>query len=182
MAGLDKVTRIVSGLPPRRYSHITPQIILGGQPAKHVLDDLVRAGVTGVVNMRDEYDYQDEIGTLNLRYLRLATVDNTAPSLDHLKLGVEFISNEINSGGSVYIHCWEGLGRGPTMTAAYFVSQGMPIGDAWNKIRTVRPFITPTLGQIQQLEKFAAMYYPPPPTHAPDVEVTEVLPPPIQPI
>lgn len=171
---LDKISRSILGFSPVRYSRITPQIILGGQPAASALTDLARAGVTGVVNMRDEYDYESELDGLNLHYLRLATIDNTPPSLEHLKQGVEFIRREIDAGGSVYIHCWGGLGRGPTMVAAYFVSQGMPSGDAWDKIRAIRPFIRPTQGQITQIQKFAALYYTPQPDPVREVKVTEI--------
>jgi protein-tyrosine phosphatase len=104
--------------------------------------------------MRDEYDYKAEVGNEPLRYLRLPTPDNTPPTLDHLAQGAAFIKEELDKGGKVYIHCWEGLGRGPTMVAAYFVSTGISPADAWAKIRAVRPFVRPTPGQMQQLEAY----------------------------
>lgn len=175
LAGIDKLGRLITGRAPWRFTRITPQIILGGQPARHVLDDLARAGVTGVVNMRAEYNYAAEVGAANLHYIYLPTSDNTAPSLKHLAEGVQFIQTEIDAGGSVYVHCWEGLGRGPTMAAAYFVSQGDSVAEAWAKIREVRPFIRPTKLQIAQLEQFAETYEPAP-TATPEVEVVEMPP------
>jgi protein-tyrosine phosphatase len=88
--------------------------------------------------------------------LRLPTPDNTPPSLAHLGQGAAFIKEELEKGGKVYIHCWEGLGRGPTMVAAYFVSTGMTPAEAWSKIRAVRPFVRPNAGQMQQLEAYAS--------------------------
>ena len=156
LAAIDKFGRKWSGHPIWRYSWITPDILLAGQPAKSLIPDLDDLGFTGVINMRDEYDYAAELGGMPLRYLRLPTSDNTPPSLEHLAQGAAFIKEELEKGGKVYIHCWEGLGRGPTMVAAYFVSTGMTPTEAWAKIRAVRPFVRPTAGQMQQLETYAS--------------------------
>lgn len=156
LAAYDKLARMVTGHPTWRFTHITPEIWLGAQPAKWVWPTLSKAGITGVVNLRQEYDYQHEIGSLPLKYLYLPTEDNTAPTLDQMRRGAAFITTEIQQGGRVYIHCWEGLGRGPTMAATYFVSIGATPAEAWAKIRRVRPFIRPTASQQQRLEEFAA--------------------------
>lgn len=158
LAGVDKLVRLFGNRPAGRYNRITPQIILGGQPAGRHLVRLAQVGVTGVINMRDEYSYADEVGQSNLNYLELPTVDNTAPTLDDLRAGIAFIEHEIERGGSVYIHCWEGLGRGPSMAAAYFISQGDTPEEAWARIRQARPFIRPTDEQLDALVLFADAY------------------------
>jgi protein-tyrosine phosphatase len=158
LAGLDKATRILGGRIMWRFSRISPQIILGGQPARRVLARLGRRGVTGIINMRQEYDYAAEVGNARLNYLYLPTEDNIAPALDDLRKGVEFIQTEVKQGGSVYIHCMEGLGRGPTMAAAYLVSTGCSPEQAWRKIQTIRPFIRPMPEQQEQLARFAQQW------------------------
>lgn len=173
---LDRFARFFTGRSAARFSRVEPQIILGGQPARWALSRLVANGVTGVVNMRGEYDYLGAVGSLKLNYLHLPTVDNTPPSLEDLRKGVEFIQQNIANGGSVYIHCWAGLGRGPTMAAAYLVSTGMSPEAAWSKIRKVRPFVQPLPEQIKQLEQFAQQYS----TTAPLEQA--VSPPPVQPL
>lgn len=155
LAGIDKLWRIVTGSPYWRYSRVTPQILLGGQPAVRVLPELAAAGVTGVINLREEYDYASETGPAHLRYLYLPTTDNTAPTLEALQRGADFIREELANGGSVYIHCWEGLGRSPTLIAAYLVSTGLSPADAWAKIRAGRPFIRPVQAQIDQIAAYA---------------------------
>lgn len=161
LAGLDKLARVITGRPMWRFAWITPEILLGGQPARNLWKQLTGRGVTGVINMRDEYDYREEIGHMPVRYLHLPTVDNTAPTLEHLRLGTAFIERELSGGGKVYIHCWEGLGRGPSMVAAHFVSQGKTADEAWKIIRTIRPFIRPTQEQIDRLEEFATLQHEP---------------------
>ncbi|MCL4248989.1 MAG: dual specificity protein phosphatase family protein [Anaerolineae bacterium] len=156
LAAADKLWRWLTGQPVWRFSRITPSILLGGQPARGVWAKLSRAGVTGVINMRDEYDYHAELGSLPLDYLYLPTVDNTAPTIEQLVSGTAFIEQQVERGGRVYIHCWEGLGRGPSMVAAYLVQQGKTPGEAWATIRAVRPFIRPNETQKQRLDEFAA--------------------------
>lgn len=179
LSGIDKLYRMTTGRPMRRFSQITPQLGLGGQPASHVWPRLIARGLTGVVNMREEYDYIKKVRFGDLRYLYLPTPDNTPPSVADLHVGVRFIRREIERGGGVYIHCWEGLGRGPTMAAAYFVSTGMSPTEALDFIRAVRPFIRPTPAQIESLHQFAAEYHMPPEIDEPITEtgISEPLPP-----
>lgn len=151
---VDQFVRIITGVPTYRFSHIAPGLHVGGQFFKHGWPELRSRGITAVVNMRKEHD-DARTGIAPSRYLYLPTQDNTAPSLEHLRQGVEFIQSEIESGGQVYVHCWEGVGRAPTMAAAYLVSQGMTSDEAWAKIQAVRPFIRPSMAQIQRLEQFA---------------------------
>jgi protein-tyrosine phosphatase len=51
----------------------------------------------------------------------------------------------------VYIHCGAGIGRAPTMAAAYLMHQGTTLDDALKKIKKVRPFINILPEQIKQL-------------------------------
>lgn len=178
-AGTDTIIRNVTGRPVRRLSEITPKIFVGGQPAVSFWDELLGWGVGAVVNMRGEYNYSTEVDPLNLplKFLHLPTVDNEAPSLVHLEQGVDFIRKHVQKEDEgVYIHCWEGLGRGPTMAAAYFVSTGLSPKQAWDKVRETRPFIRPTDIQKTQLKAFALHYKPdeaPQPVEIKDTIVTE---------
>ncbi len=149
--GLPKIT----GVPILRYSQITPLIYVGpqyGRKGKQILEAL---GITGGVNLRREFD--DAAHNLSLsHYCYLPTIDEDAPSLDHLHQGVTFIEKILASGGKVYIHCAGGVGRAPTLGAAYFISQGMSLDEALTFIRKTRPFIDPTPVQLNQLQHFAA--------------------------
>lgn len=156
ISGVDKVLRWITGRPSYRFGWITPSILLGGQPALSVWPRLIARGITGVVNLRKEHDYAAGISTLPLRYLYLPTIDNKAPSQEHLWEGVRFMEEEIRKGGKVYVHCWEGLGRSPTLVAAYLVNNGMTPKEAWQAIQRVRPFIRPTEVQRARLNEFAA--------------------------
>jgi len=151
---VDHVVRIVTGAPLRGVSEITPQLHVGGQHRRRGRARLQARGINGIVNMRIEFD-DAAVGIAGARYLYLPTVDDTAPAMEDLRAGVAFIGEVIESGGRVYVHCGSGVGRAPTMAAAYLVSTGLSPTEAWNTIRAVRPFIRPTAEQVDQLDRFA---------------------------
>ena len=102
------------------------------------------------------HEFDDQAaGIAPPRYMHLKIIDNTPPTLEHLQAGSDFIAQEIRQGGKVYIHCAAGVGRAPTMAAAYLVSTGRSPAEAWTQIRQVRPFIRPTPAQIAQVDAFA---------------------------
>jgi hypothetical protein len=149
--GFSKLT----GIPLARYSHITPDVYVGGQYGRRGKRTLERWGINGVVNLRTEFDDAAHGLTL-VHYCHLPTVDDEAPSLDHLRAGADFIRHVIDGGGRVYIHCAGGVGRAPTQAAAYLITQGMTLDDALALIRQVRPFINIMPPQIEQLRRFEA--------------------------
>lgn len=154
MWAADHIVRIVTGAPIRSVSEITPQLHVGGQHRRRGWPRLDARGVTAVVNMRIEFDDNDA-GIAPARYLHLPTVNDEAPTLEHLRTGSAFIAQEIQEEGVVYIHCRAGIGRAPTMAAAYLVSTGLTPHEAWAKVRAVRPFIRPRPEQVAQVERFA---------------------------
>ena len=146
--------RFVTGAPIQRLSQVTPQLHVSGQHQGRGWKTLSKRGITTMVNMRTEFDDQ-AAGIAPPRYMHLKIVDNTPPTLEHLQAGSDFIAQEIRQGGKVYVHCAAGVGRAPTMAAAYLVSTGRTPAEAWKQIRKVRPFIRPTPAQIAQVDAFA---------------------------
>ncbi len=151
----DHAVRIIAGVPIRGLSQITPQLHVGGQYRRRGWPRLASRGVTAVLNLRVEFDDNDA-GIAPARYLYLPTADDDAPTLEQLRAGVVFITEEIAQGGGVYVHCGSGVGRAAAMVAAYLVSTGLTSDRAWTRIREVRPFIRPTAVQVAQIERFAA--------------------------
>lgn len=150
----DLVARLTAGASLHSLSEITPQLHVGGQYLRRGWRLLEERGVTAVVNMRSEFD--DRVaGIAPERYLYLPTVDNTAPTLEHLRAGVRFIGRELDRGGSVYVHCEAGVGRAPTMAAAYLTSRGSTPSQAWGLLRSQRPIIRPTAPQVKQIARFS---------------------------
>ena len=153
----DNAHRIITGLPRLNRSQITAHLFLGSQYNLLGLRKLKALGVTAIVNMRTHNDYSDAEHE-GIKYLHLPTVDNTPPPLEVLIKGADFIDNEIKNGGSVYVHCRQGLGRGPTMAIAYLIKTGLTYEDAYAMIKRVRIFINPRPGQIARLKELEEYY------------------------
>ena len=116
-----------------------------------------KLGITTVVNMREESD--DGPRGLGMdHYLWVGTTDDAPPTLKELADGARFIEQQISKGRGVYIHCAAGVGRAPTMAAAYLISQGATAEAAWGTIRAGRPFIRPTPPQIRAIAAFERQY------------------------
>jgi protein-tyrosine phosphatase len=151
--GLPKLT----GVPMLRYSAITPDIYVGPQYGKRGLRHLTQHGIGSGVNMRVEFD-DAEHGLALVNYCHLPTVDDDAPTLEHLQQGATFIHERVLAGDRVYIHCAGGVGRAPTMAAAYFISRGMSLQDTLDLIKRGRPFVKMTKKQLDALMAFEANF------------------------
>ena len=143
----------VTGVPLLQFCEVTPLLYVGSQHNRLGKRKLEQQGFQACVNMRIERNDAD-YGLALKKYLHLPTVDDDAPSIEHLQKGVEFIREIIQSGGKVYIHCGAGVGRAPTMAAAYLIAEGHTLDEALALIRKVRPFITVTPPQMAQLKQF----------------------------
>jgi protein-tyrosine phosphatase len=150
----DKVVRRVRGHSPRDISEVSPGLFVGGQQRAKGLAAMRTMGITAVVNMREESDDAAR-GALLDDYLWLPTPDDAAPSSKDLERGIAFIEGQIAQGHGVYIHCGAGVGRAPTMAAAYLVRQGASAEAAWQTIRHGRPFIRPTPPQVAAIRALA---------------------------
>lgn len=91
--------------------------------------------VTAVVNLRGEY--QDVFGPpMPQAYLWLPVTDHTDPSIEQLLTAVQFIDRAVQSGQKVLVHCKMGIGRSPTVAAAYLVWTGLSVSDAIQKVES----------------------------------------------
>jgi hypothetical protein len=145
----------LTGVPLLEYGQVTPQLYVGSQFNLRGKRALELQGFNACINMRIEKD-DAAYGLALSQYLHLPTIDDDAPSLEHLEQGVDFIREAIYDGGKVYIHCGAGVGRAPTMAAAYLIAEGHSLDEALQMIRRSRPFITITPPQMAQLLVFEA--------------------------
>lgn len=149
----EKVARIRQGMSPIETSQVNGKLYVGGQHYKHGLEAMRRLGIGATVSLREEAD--DAVRGLALaRHLWLPTPDDDAPTLAQLQEGVAFIREAMKAGVGVYIHCAQGVGRAPTLTAAYLIAEGHSPQSAIKMIRQARPFITPSPSQLKRLAEW----------------------------
>ncbi|TDQ09215.1 protein-tyrosine phosphatase family protein [Pedobacter metabolipauper] len=149
----DNLYRVIAGLPTLKRSQITADLFLGSQYNLVGLRKLKALGVTAIINMRIHSVYS-EAQYEGFSYLHLPTEDNTPPDLEVLMRGADFADKQVKKGGKVYIHCRQGLGRGPTMAIAYLIKTGLTFEDAFALVKKVRTFINPRKGQRERLKEF----------------------------
>ncbi len=150
---VEKVARLQHGMSPAQTSRVTDHLWVGGQHYVRGLGRMQSCGIGATLNLREEAD-DTKKGVAFQRHLWLPTPDDGAPTVEQLEQGVTFIKDAVAEGLEVYIHCAQGVGRAPTMAAAYLVSQGKTPDEAMNLIRKVRPFITPTPIQLKRLSEW----------------------------
>lgn len=112
---------------------------------------LLDHGIKADIDLEEERQEQ----TPNIdTYLWLPVKDHLAPTQEQLDTGVAVIDSLVKNNKKVYIHCKNGHGRSPTLLAAYFISQGLEIDEAIEKIKSKRPQIHLRQVQIEALNKF----------------------------
>lgn len=154
---VDQTYRLTMGVPTLKRSQVTANLFLGGQYNLRGLRKLKEMGITGIINMRIHSIYK-EAQYEGFNYLHLPTPDNTAPNINDLIKGADFAHNEIKNNGKVYIHCRQGLGRGPSMAIAYLLKMGATYDDAVATVKKVRTFINPRPVQVKRLKELEAYY------------------------
>lgn len=110
------------------FSQVTPELWLGGAPTYgRDFDELLRIGITAVVDMRAERDAEPAFfQEHDIAHRQYRVPDVTVPDEDVLTDAVDWIGAQIADGRTVLIHCAKGRGRSATVLAAYLMAtEGM---------------------------------------------------------
>ncbi len=102
----------------RPWDEPAPGLLIGRVLNKEEARQAVNDGVSAVVDMTAEFS--ESAPFREISYLNIQTLDLTAPHPACLRQGVEFISNEIQT-GRVYVHCKIGYSRTAVMAGAYLI-------------------------------------------------------------
>ena len=123
---------------------VTDQIALGGGIWNDEnMEELVRRGVTHIINMQIEFDDRPLAEPYPVKVLNNPTDDDFMPKPPALfQAGVEFALEALdNPKSKVYIHCAAGVHRAPMMTLAILCSLSWKLADALRLIEARRPVV-----------------------------------------
>lgn len=136
-------------------SWVTDSLAVGGAFRPEDVRRLRAAGVTAVVDLREEAaDDAELLARYGIRLLRLPTPDTYPPSLEDFQRGVEWVLAQQAAGHKVFVHCMHGAGRGPLFGAAVLVACGYRATEAVHLIRARRWQAVPNARQLEGLRAF----------------------------
>jgi protein-tyrosine phosphatase len=128
------------------------------------LETLQRQGVQQVVCLLEDHEFaQWGVADLLAAYhnagfsvRRDPIRDHSVGSIDAMRETVSWLSETLDGGGSVLVHCVGGLGRSGIVVACYLVAAGLSAEDAIAEVRRTRsPFAIETAEQEEFVRLFA---------------------------
>lgn len=136
-----------------RIDRVNEWLQLGGSIAPAEYDRLEEAGITHVVDLREDTESDADPAELERRgiaYLRVPVPNLTAPTLDGLRKAKDWLAA---AGEPVaYVHCVGGFGRAATLSVGLLVLDGKPLAQAVEEVRTARPELRINDEQMAWLE------------------------------
>ena len=154
---LARLMEWLSDLQPKQlnYSQVTPRLAVGGAFKPRQIKRLKERGVTAVVDCRQEaLDDQETLAKAGMQFLHLPTPDRYGFTYDQLHSGVDWVLDRLSEGGTAFLHCEHGVGRGPLMTCAVLVAQGHSAPEALRIVRRARWQAMPNDRQLEALMSF----------------------------
>jgi protein-tyrosine phosphatase len=146
--------------PPLDIAWITPSLAVGAGPDRRRTNDLAKAGVTAMLDLREDFergsgDAQADAAEGPIRVLHISIKDGTAPTQEQLREGAEWVLAEIGRDGKVLVCCRVGAQRSATMVTAVLVRLGYGVRQAFSLVSSKRRIANPTSSQVQALRQFS---------------------------
>jgi protein-tyrosine phosphatase len=140
---------------------VTDRIALGGAIwFDDKMVEVVRAGVTHIVNMQIEWDDTPLAQPYGVKVLWNPTDDDfqlKPPGL--LQRGVDFVLEALDDADNkVFIHCAAGVHRAPMMTLAVLRVLGFGLDDAMDVIQARRSVVDFADVYVRSVEQFIRSY------------------------
>ena len=139
-------------------SEILENLWLGPIDLIHDYEFLLENRITHVLSLFDINVSTPEIVVLNIKQKSIKICDtDDAPIGDHFESCVAFVESALTGSGGVYVHCFAGISRSPSVVAAYLIkSRGMGASEALDFIKARRPVIDPNDGFRAALSTWAS--------------------------
>jgi hypothetical protein len=151
MATLPSLLRVEPSGACLNLSWITPGLALGGRFELDACEHLVKAlGIRHVVDVRIETcDDEEGLRRHGIELLHLPTADGCAVSQEMLDEGVAWVSQRLDEGHKVYVHCEHGAGRSALVGLCVLVSRGLSPIDALRTAKQARWQVSPSREQLE---------------------------------
>ena len=144
---------------------ITGRVALGGGIWRDEnMIQVVRAGVTHIIDMQVEFDDTPLAQPYGVAVLWNPVDDDFQPKPPQVfQRGVDFARNALEDPGArVLVHCAAGVHRAPMMTLAILCALGTPLAEAAELIEQRRPAVDLADVYVRSVESFLRTYVPGP--------------------
>ena len=140
---------------------VMPRIAVGGGIwTEEKMIEVVRAGVTHIIDMQIEFDDTRLAQPYGVKVLWNATDDDFQPKPPELfQRGVEFALEALDDAEArVFIHCAAGVHRAPMMTLAVLRAMGFDLETAMEMIQSRRSVVDFADVYVESVEEFMRSY------------------------
>jgi protein-tyrosine phosphatase len=140
---------------------VTSRVAVGGGIwTDDKMIEVVRAGVTHIIDMQIEWDDTKLAAPYGVKVLWNPTDDDFRPKPPELlQRGVDFALQALDDAESkVFIHCAAGVHRAPMMTLAVLRAMGFGLQNAMDMIQSRRPVVDFADVYIGSVEEFIRSY------------------------
>jgi atypical dual specificity phosphatase len=134
----------LQALPPN-FSFIWEKKVAGsahpgsGQYLAAALSALRELGIRSILTLTEEPLDGAVLGEYSIHGRFLPIDDFCAPTADQIDEAMQFLTERIEAGDGVLVHCRAGIGRTGTILGCFLVSRGVEPAAAIAKIRRERP-------------------------------------------
>jgi len=140
---------------------VMPRLAVGGGIwTEEKMIEVVRAGVTHILDMQIEFDDTRLAEPYGVKVLWNPTDDDFRPKPPELfQRGVEFTLRALDDAEArVFIHCAAGVHRAPMMALAVLRTMGFTLQDAMDMIQSRRPVVDFADVYLASVEEFMRTY------------------------
>ena len=145
---MKRTLRVPVNLPIRDSYRVADGLLAGKYPGASDPDETARRlalfddhGVSIYVDLTHPADclepYERLIGAARRRIAH-PIVDLGTPTIPHMTRILDDVDAALDAGGSVYGHCWGGIGRTGTVVGCWLVRHGLDGGDPLGRIAELR--------------------------------------------
>lgn len=132
-------TTAIAGDAAKRIDHVNGWLKVGGALSPDEYERLAQAGVTHVVDLREERAADIErLKALGIRQTHMPVPDHGAPTVEEL-VNLSEVLRRSGDNTTTYVHCKGGFGRAATVAVGLLILRGTALDEAVAQVRTARP-------------------------------------------
>jgi len=141
--GVDEARRAAMAAASKRIDQVQNWLQVGGAIAPDDYERLRAAGVTHIVDLREEHEVDADsarLTQLGIERRHVPVPNRHAPTTPQMLDVIDWFPADTDD-VSLYVHCQGGFGRAGTMAVGLLVQSGLTLEQAEQEVRAVRPEI-----------------------------------------